>query len=160
MQIFAPLSVRLALFVIAIALVTNSGRSFAQGSAGGSIGNDEKALSRTRSAAPSDDASRNSRPEKKARQSTPARPNATAGAAGCTLVRTQTDTPGCYGYVGYSKGARVGWLRRNGMWVRNGGGEKCLQGAVSGTQIGRDSFRVADGTRIRLDAGCNNGQDF
>ena len=100
-----------------------------------------------------------SRPEKKARQSAPARPAARTEAAGCTLVRTQTATPGCYGYVGYSKGARVGWLRRKGMFVRNSV-EKCPDGGVQGTLIGPDAFRVADGTRVRLDAGCNNGQEY
>jgi hypothetical protein len=80
--------------------------------------------------------------------------------AGCMLVRTQTTTPGCYGYVGYSNGLRVGWFRRSGTWVRSGSATRCELGGLSSTQIGPDAVRLADGTKVRLDAKCENGQDF
>jgi hypothetical protein len=80
--------------------------------------------------------------------------------AGCMLVRTKTTTPGCYGYVGYSNGVRVGWFRRNGTWVRSGSATRCTLGGLSSTQIAPDAVRLADGTKVRLDAECKNGQDF
>jgi hypothetical protein len=80
--------------------------------------------------------------------------------ARCLLVRTETTTPGCYGYVGYSNGVRVGWFRRHGTWVRSGGTAKCLLGGYASVQIGPDAVRLDDGTRIRLDAYCQNGQEF
>src|SRR5215218_9708965 len=156
MEIATPLNIRIASIVVAIALVGCGDRTFAQGSAGGSIGNDEKAISGTRERG-SREVPRNNRPVKKShRPTSDARPVR----AGCVLVKTQTTMPGCYGYVGYSKGVRVGWFRRNGRYVRSGGGEKCSDQFFSSTQIGPDSVRLADGTRIRLDASCNNGQDF
>lgn len=80
--------------------------------------------------------------------------------ARCVLVRTQTTTPGCYGYVGYSSGVRVGWFRRSGTWVRSGSAKRCKLGGLSSTQIGPDAVRLADGTKVRLDAKCENSQDF
>jgi hypothetical protein len=155
MQIAPLLRIRVAFLLLAIAHVGSGSASFAQGSAGGTIGNDDKALSGTRERA-SPDVPRNG-PVKTTRRSTP---DARAAGAGCVLVKTQTTTAGCYGYVGYSKGVRVGWFRRNGMYIRSGRGEKCTDQFFSSTQIGPDSVRLADGTRIRLDAGCKNGQDF
>ena len=151
---------RVVLLILAIVLVANGGRCLAQGSAGGSVGNDEKSLSGTRSEPAGRDVRQNSRPVKKVRQSAPARPAARSEPAGCTLVRTETATPGCFGYVGYSKGARVGWLRRKGMYIRSGSVDKCPDGGVQAALIGPDAFRLADGTRERLDAGCNNGQEY
>lgn len=80
--------------------------------------------------------------------------------ARCQLVRTPTTTRGCFGYVGYADGARVGWFRRQGMWVRSGSAAACQQGGLSSVQIGPDAVRLADGTKLRLDAKCDNGQAF
>ncbi len=80
--------------------------------------------------------------------------------AHCVLVRTPTATPGCYGYVGYSDGVRVGCFHSRGTWVRSGSAAPCLQGGLSSRQIASDAVRLEDGTRIRLDARCENGQDF
>src|SRR4051794_35803992 len=155
MQIAVRISIRIAFFIAAIAFVGGDGRAFAQGSVGGSIGNDDKALSGTRNRVSREAPPPNHRPVKKLRQ-----PKADTRSVGCVLVKTQTTTRGCYGYVGYSKGVRVGWFRRNGMYIRSGSGEKCLDRFLSSTLIGPDSVSLADGTRIRLDATCNNGQDF
>jgi hypothetical protein len=85
----------------------------------------------------------------------------TVAASGrCRLVRTATTTPGCYGYVGYADGVRIGWFRRFGAYVRAGSAANCLQGGYSSAQIGPDAVRLADGVRIRLDAHCDNGQEF
>lgn len=80
--------------------------------------------------------------------------------AGCVLVRTVTTTPGCYGYVENSGGAKVGWLRYNGTWVRSGSAAACKLGGYSSRQIGPDAVRLDDGTRIRLDKTCSNPQVF
>ena len=83
-----------------------------------------------------------------------------AAQARCTLVRMQTTTPGCFGYVGYANGVLVGWFRRYGTWVRSGSAAKCKQGGYSSVQISSDAVKLDDGTRIRLDANCENGQVF
>ena len=83
-----------------------------------------------------------------------------AAQAGCVLVRTQTTTPGCFGYVGYANGVRVGWFRRNGTWVRAGSAAKCALGGYASVKIAPDAVKLDDGTRIRLDANCQNAQAF
>ena len=161
MPMVATLSIRITLLVIIMALVSHGGRAAAQsGSAGGSIGNDEKALSGTRPQSTNGEGSRDNSFERKARPTTPRGPNVAASQGGCLLVRTQTGTSGCYGFVGYANGVRIGWLRRQGMWVRSGSGEKCRESGISATQLGKDAVRLSDGTRMRLDSSCRNGQDF
>jgi hypothetical protein len=158
MQIIARL--RITLLITALVLVSHAGRAAAQsGSAGGSVGNDDKAISGTRPQPANREAPRDNVSERKSGRTTP-RPNAAARQAGCVLVRTQTSTPGCYGFVGFANGVRVGWLRRQGMWVRSGSGEKCQDRGISATPLGKDAVRLSDGTRMRLDATCRNGQDF
>ncbi len=83
-----------------------------------------------------------------------------AAQAGCVLVRTPTTTAGCFGYVGYANGVRVGWFRRNGTWVRSGSAAKCSLGGYSSVKIAPDAVKLDDGTRLRLDAGCQNAQAF
>jgi hypothetical protein len=143
-----------------IAFVLPDGHAVAQpGSSGGSIGNDEKAVSGLRPR-PSNERGQPHPSEKKGRRAAPTRSNVAGAPSGCVLVRTQTSTMGCYGFVGYSKGVRVGWLRRQGMWVRSGSGERCRESGIAASQLGPDSVRLSDGTRMRLDATCRNGQDF
>ena len=83
-----------------------------------------------------------------------------AAQAGCVLVRTATPTPGCFVYVGYANGVRVGLFHYNGKWVRSGSAAKCMLGGYSSVRIGPDAVMLDDGTRIRLDANCENGQVF
>ena len=162
MQCAAIRTVRITAVLYAfLAFVWPSYHVFAQsGSAGGSIANDEKSVSGARSRPMKEVQPREHRLEKKDRRSPPRRSSVAAPQAGCVLVRTQTSTTGCYGFVGYSNGVRVGWLRRHGMWVRSGSADRCRVSGIVASRLGPDSVRLSDGTRMRLDASCKNGQDF
>jgi hypothetical protein len=80
--------------------------------------------------------------------------NAAALAQSCTLKRQQViGTPGCFGFVGYSGGQRVGFFKWHGMLVTTGKG--CPSEYLNGSLVSSNSISVG-GSTLMLSPDCRS----
>jgi len=148
-NVFRPLLS--AVFVLALFNVIGSSAARAQGSAGGSIGNDDKSVSGSRSeprAVESDRPSRRSKPE--AEQ--PARSSRRSGGGG------SGNFDGTWAYVGIGtncKGTGSGTLTISGGRViaPNGSGSVAPNGAYHSSAVGDDGVRLTASGRLSGNSG-------
>jgi hypothetical protein len=75
--------------------------------------------------------------------------------AACILKREMMrGQPGCFGFVGYSQGVRVGFYRAGGILAAAGG--KCPANYPAATQVSANQINV-DGRVRTLSDDCRSG---